>query len=77
MAAKVFFLFVAVLVLFEAEAGLYRRLFAGPESPFMRGKKQTVFINFNALFSWHKSYTTKFNKSNKESVKVVYRFKGK
>ena len=38
MAAKGFFLFVAVLVLFEAEAALYRRVFDGPGSPFMRGK---------------------------------------
>ena len=38
MAAKGFFLFVAVLVLFEAEAALYRRVFDGPGSTFMRGK---------------------------------------
>ena len=38
MAAKCFSLFVAVLVLFEAEAALYRRVFDGPGSPFMRGK---------------------------------------
>ena len=35
MAAKVLFLFVAVLVVFEAEA-LYRRGFFDPKAPFMR-----------------------------------------
>lgn len=38
MAAKVFFLFVAVLVLFEAQAAFYRREFFDPESSLMRGK---------------------------------------
>ena len=44
MAAKVFFLFVAVLVLFEAQAALYRRKFFDPGSQFMRGEKQNVFV---------------------------------
>ena len=44
MAAKVFFLFVAVLVLFEAQAALYRREFFDPGSQFMRGEKQNVFV---------------------------------
>ncbi|KAJ7375228.1 hypothetical protein OS493_001972 [Desmophyllum pertusum] len=35
MAAKVLFLFVAVLVVFEAEA-LYRRGFFDPKAPFMQ-----------------------------------------
>jgi len=42
MAAKVFFLFVAVLVLFEAEAAFYRREFFDPGSPFMRGKEHSA-----------------------------------